>query len=97
MLDKVSVGPNFRLGTAQLGLNYGVTNQKGLLTEKAAYDLILRAVQSGCMRFDTARAYGLAENRLGNFLAQKKVSADIVTKLDLSDAQFDSPFIRRKS
>lgn len=69
------------LGTAQLGLNYGFANQQGMLTEKVSGDLIHRAVTSGVKTFDTARAYGVSERRLGQVLKTNKSDVRVITKL----------------
>lgn len=68
------------LGTAQLGLAYGVTNKKGLMSEEQAFSLIECALQNGIYSFDTARGYGCAEGRLGKILPKDK-NITVVTKL----------------
>lgn len=72
------------LGTAQLGIPYGVTNDQGLMPEEEAIDLIQMAIKEGINTFDCARGYGLAEHRLGKgVLNQPHVK--VITKL--------SPFV----
>ena len=58
----------FVLGTAQLGLAYGRTNAVGNLSDEAALDLLEAAYASGVREIDTARAYGLSEQRIGEFV-----------------------------
>ena len=72
------------LGTAQLGLDeYGIANTDGRPSESTAVDLIRRAVWHGVTVVDTARAYGCAEERVGQaFLKLPTDTASIVTKLD---------------
>ncbi len=60
------------LGTAQLGLDYGVTNAAGKPDDAAAEALLDLALRRGVRRFDTAAAYGDAEARLGGLLATLK-------------------------
>jgi len=67
------------MGSAQLGLNYGAANRTGKPTREAAVKLVRRAADSGVAAFDTARAYGDAEERLGEALKGRKVTT--VTKL----------------
>ena len=43
------------LGTAQLGLPYGIANKIGLPNERDAVALIRRAVDAGITSIDTAR------------------------------------------
>lgn len=74
----------FVLGSVQLGLDYGAANKTGKPSRNAAISLVRQAVDSGVRQFDTARAYGDAEERLGEALAGR--SAFTVTKLSpLSD------------
>ena len=53
------------LGTARFGMEYGVTNQQGLLTQKAIDDILRVAHQAKIDIVDTAIAYGQAEAYLG--------------------------------
>ncbi len=69
----------FVLGSVQLGLPYGATNKTGKPSRRAALSLVRQAVDSGIRQFDTARAYGDAEARLGEALTGCK--AFTVTKL----------------
>jgi spore coat polysaccharide biosynthesis protein SpsF len=74
----------FVLGSVQLGLPYGAANRTGLPSREAAVALVRRAAACGIRTFDTARAYGAAEERLGEALSGRPVF--IVTKLSpLSD------------
>lgn len=69
-------------GTVQLGQAYGAANRIGLPSESAAERLIHRALDLGVTTFDTARAYGLAEERLGAALDDSIAKlAHVVTKL----------------
>ena len=67
------------VGSAQLGLVYGAANRTGKPTRDAAIKLVRRAAASGVAAFDTARAYGDAEERLGEALRGRKVTT--ITKL----------------
>lgn len=53
------------LGTAQLGLDYGVTNRNGRPSNFETMTLLDAASRSGVTILDTASAYGDAEFRLG--------------------------------
>lgn len=66
-------------GSVQLGLCYGAANKTGKPSHEAAMRLVRRAADAGIKEFDTARAYGDSEERLGLALAGKSVR--IVTKL----------------
>lgn len=69
----------FVLGSVQLGLDYGVANRTGKPSRAAALALVRRAADCGIRQFDTGRAYGDAEERLGEALSGRPVFT--VTKL----------------
>ena len=72
------------LGTAQLGLDYGIANKTGQPSEQRVHDIIKTAWDCGIREFDTAQAYGNSEQVLG--LALKKLGLShkvkIITKLN---------------
>ncbi|MDX8349440.1 aldo/keto reductase [Cognatiyoonia sp. IB215446] len=72
------------LGTAQLGMAYGVTNKTGKLGQADAVDLLALARKQGIQSVDTARAYGTSEDVIGCY--QSAVELDerfqVLTKLD---------------
>ncbi|HRE40713.1 MAG TPA: aldo/keto reductase [Ignavibacteria bacterium] len=72
---------NFTLGTAQLGLKYGIANKSGKPTKTNAVKIIKTAESSGVRYYDTASAYGNSEQLLGDYFQNKKSDAFIVTKL----------------
>lgn len=69
------------LGTAQLGMPYGIANQRGMPSESDGFAIIRTAVASGVTSVDTARGYGEAERRLG-LAGSWKERISIITKLD---------------
>jgi len=76
------------LGSVQLGLAYGAANRTGKPSRHAALRLVRRAAQSGITKFDTARAYGDSEERLGEALDKR---ARAITKLSpLSELAHDA-------
>ena len=54
------------LGTAQLGLNYGISNQEGKPNSKVANELLKFAWENNIRTLDTASAYGDSENVIGD-------------------------------
>lgn len=75
------------LGTAQLGLDYGIANQKGKPVFDEAFGIVNSAWNEGVRFFDTAKAYGDSESVLGRCfqeIRKKKSNCDphIITKLD---------------
>jgi aryl-alcohol dehydrogenase-like predicted oxidoreductase len=67
------------MGSVQLGLAYGAANRTGKPDHATALKLVRRAADAGIATFDTARAYGDAEERLGEALAERPVRT--ITKL----------------
>jgi spore coat polysaccharide biosynthesis protein SpsF len=79
------------LGSVQLGLPYGVANRTGQPSRSAALALVQRAADCGIVEFDTARAYGDSEERLGEALASHR-SIRTITKLSpLTELSSDAP------
>ncbi len=68
------------LGTAQLGMRYGVANQTGKPDASTADAILDAAHDAGITCFDTARAYGDAEDRLGRWHQATNNPAQIVSK-----------------
>lgn len=54
------------LGTAQLGLDYGVSNKIGKPDHKSALGILNFAIKNGINSFDTAPSYGNSEEILGS-------------------------------
>jgi len=70
------------LGSVQFGLNYGITNEKGVVSEKESISIIRNALTEGIQYIDTASAYGDSERVIGKSLAGGWLNrAKIVTKL----------------
>jgi len=72
----------YALGTAQLGMAYGITNTEGMLTDRQATEILETAIAHGIDVLDAAAAYGLAERRIGALLSDaQRSSVRIHTKL----------------
>ena len=70
------------VGTAQLGMNYGIANAAGMPSPGTAEAILKTAIGSGSGYLDTARAYGHSEDVVGRALASGwKGRAQIITKL----------------
>lgn len=70
------------LGTVQLGMKYGVNNAIGRQpTEEEASALLSAAQSAGIDTFDTASAYGNAEEILGKFYQNTSSNARFISKL----------------
>jgi aryl-alcohol dehydrogenase-like predicted oxidoreductase len=62
-------GASLALGTAQFGLDYGLTNFAGKLSSSEIERILQHAQARGISWLDTAAAYGDAEARIGSLLA----------------------------
>ena len=69
----------FGLGSAQLGLPYGINNANGKIARCEATSILSLALRSGVELIDTAAAYGDAEDVLGSL--GKMGSFQVVTKV----------------
>jgi len=73
------------LGTAQLGMEYGLVNDRGQPSTVHAVAIVRKAIAHGVTALDTARAYGTAEEVLGRALGGAWAPrAEVITKLDLT-------------
>jgi len=69
------------LGTVQLGLKYGIKNElERQPTTTESFNILQEALDGGISYFDTASAYGNAEDVLGDFGLVKK-GARVISKL----------------
>ena len=71
------------LGSVQFGLNYGINNKLGKPSKTQVFHMLDIAVQKGIEYFDTAAAYGDAEEILGEYFVSKDLqkSVKIISKL----------------
>tara|TARA_R110002110_G_scaffold186243_4_gene393289 strand:+ start:235 stop:1086 length:852 start_codon:yes stop_codon:yes gene_type:complete len=56
------------LGTAQFGMDYGITNQTGQVSQKEIEEILMLCKDSGIVDLDTAISYGSSEANLGEVL-----------------------------
>ena len=75
------VMPEIVLGTANFGRDYGIANQGKLLSLNETKSIINWSQENGINHFDTATAYGDAEEILGRYL-DLSLEPTIDTKLD---------------
>ena len=75
--------PELVLGTANFGLNYGVANQSGKLSDVVSSQILQEASRLGIIKIDTAIGYGDAENVIGNNSLDSR-KFEVITKLPAS-------------
>ncbi len=56
------------VGTVQFGMNYGIANTEGKLSDEQSFAMLRTAFKNGITSLDTARGYGTAEEVIGRFL-----------------------------
>jgi aryl-alcohol dehydrogenase-like predicted oxidoreductase len=78
------------LGTAQLGMKYGIANQKGNLSINEANQIIKNAINFGINSFDTAQNYGQSEKILGKFLVDLENKKFPIITTKISNIQFNN-------
>ena len=77
------------LGTVQFGLDYGINNTIGKLSEDQVFELLETAYDLEIRTLDTAEAYGNAHSIISNFHKQSKKRFNIISKY--SSSNFDYP------
>jgi len=79
----------FALGTAQLGLDYGINNKQGRPLKNQSIAILEKAWSTGIRFFDTSPAYGKAEEILGEFISAHNLQGEIavVSKFFSSDSE----------
>ncbi len=65
------------LGTVQFGLDYGINNKQGKPEHRASLEMLETAWEKGVRIYDTARAYGNAEEILGDFIRTHGLTGEI--------------------
>ena len=65
------------LGTAQLGMPYGLTNATGQPSKEEAFNILDTAWGGGIRFFDTASAYGSAEQLLGEWVEAREIKSEV--------------------
>ncbi len=75
------------LGTAQLGMNYGVANVLGKPAIDQSIEILKTAFEGGVRCFDTASSYGNSEFVIGEFIKGLSV-------IDLKEIQISTKFMK---
>lgn len=65
------------LGTVQLGMKYGLNNMRGKPTKEESFSILDAALAAGIDMFDTAYAYGEAEDVLGAWIRDRSLASKI--------------------
>jgi uncharacterized protein len=65
------------LGTVQLGMKYGLTNKGRQPTQEESFAMLDAALAAGIDTFDTAYAYGTAEDVVGAWLSARSLAGKV--------------------
>lgn len=86
------------LGTAALGMDYGISNDKGMPALQESLDMLSCAMRAGINTVDTARHYGTAETIIGEFLHKEQESKhlNLITKFRISNENLFNKVNARK-
>lgn len=68
------------LGSAQFGLDYGISNKKGKTPFPEVKEILVQAKAAGISTIDTASAYGDSESIIGRALDELQFPLNIITK-----------------
>lgn len=69
------------LGTAQLGLDYGISNETGKLDQATSNAILDTAIECGINTIDTAILYGDSEEKIGKWLQKSGITVNVITKI----------------
>ena len=77
------------LGTAQLGMNYGIGNVHGAPTKDEAFAILDEAYAGDINTFDTSSDYGVAEEVLGEWIVARGIAGEIhiISKMNSTIAE----------
>lgn len=74
------------VGTAQLGMSYGISRKHPRMSRRQARELVAECTRSGLSWFDTADSYGDSESVLGEaFASGDSLGVNVITKGILSN------------
>lgn len=80
------------LGTVQFGLNYGINNQSGQVSQNEVAKILQWAKKSGVKTLDTSSAYGTSERVLGQSLSENDLQFQIISKYPSSEENVATVF-----
>ncbi len=83
------------LGTAQLGMAYGIANRNGIPDDRVTNDILNAAWAGGVHCLDTARMYGDAEGRIGRWVQLTTRRPLMISKLPAVPVSSPADFVER--
>lgn len=80
------------LGTVQFGLDYGINNQSGKVSQHEASSILRYAKEKRIGLLDTSYGYGTSESILGQILNHEQIKFKIVSKYPRSEKSVETLF-----
>jgi aryl-alcohol dehydrogenase-like predicted oxidoreductase len=82
------------VGTAQFGLDYGISNKRGQISQQETGPILQRAKEAGITTLDTAAAYGESEISIGKACRENRLRFEIISKYppNIPDARVADAF-----
>lgn len=80
------------LGTVQFGVNYGINNSTGQVSQEEVCKILKIAQKAGIKTLDTSSGYGASETVLGKSLKETGTSFNIVSKYPWCDKDVRTTF-----
>lgn len=68
------------LGTAQVGMSYGINNKRGKIPLSEVFEIFNKAIASGVNMLDTAYSYGDSEKIIGIFSNSSRKKLKVISK-----------------
>jgi len=78
------------LGTAQFGLDYGISNLKGRIPEEEVFEILNYALDNEIGFIDTAYDYGESEKVIGKFIRRNSDRIKIISKLPQTNKVYEA-------
>lgn len=75
----------FILGTVQFGVDYGITNKEGIVSQNEVYKILDAANKNGISTLDTASGYGNTEKIIGSYSQIKEFNIITKTSPDINN------------
>ena len=83
------------LGTAQFGMEYGISRPQGMLSDHSLSEILLFAHQANIKFIDTAPAYGNAQTRIGKICSDLGLSFHFISKIPKCSPKQVIPIIQK--
>jgi len=84
--------PDLVLGTAQLGMNYGINNEDGKPSKTESFKILDYAYNENIKMVDTALAYGDSEKVIGDYKNSFKICSKMPSLSNMNNGDIEKTF-----